>query len=128
MTRPPSSRPLAPDWPCADHRLQLCPAAVPWATSVAWLVSVVADPPDVAAFVCGEQFESGAGKPGGPPEPPPAPPPVSPPKPDGNCPGGSCQIPWLAVIGTSLPAVQDPKPRLCSADTPGEVELSSSDG
>jgi hypothetical protein len=45
----------------------------------------------------------------------------------GKWPGGSCQMPWLAVIGTSRPAVQPPKPRLCSSETPGEVALSSSD-
>src|SRR5580658_130716 len=121
MTRPPSSRPLAPDWPRADHRLQPCPATVPWATSVALLVSVAAGPPELAASVRGEQSELAFGTLA-------IPTPPGRPKPAGNWPGGSCQIPWLAVIGTSWPAVQGPKPRLCSADTPGEVELSSSDG
>src|ERR1700677_4667954 len=119
-TRPPSSSPFAPDWPRADHRLQACPATVPCATSVALLVSVDAGPPDVAASVCGEQSEFASGT----VEPPPPP---GPPKPDGNWPGGSCQMPWLAVIGTSWPAVQCPKPRLCSAETPGEVAFSSSE-
>lgn len=45
-----------------------------------------------------------------------------------NWPGGSCQMPWLSLIGTSLPAVQVPKPRLRSSETPGEVAFSSSEG
>jgi hypothetical protein len=61
MTRPPSSSPFAPDWPRADHKLQRFPATVPWATSVALLVSVAAGPLDVAALVCGEQSEFAIG-------------------------------------------------------------------
>ena len=61
MSRPPSSSPLAPDWPRADHRLQPYPATVPCATSVALAVSAGEGPPDVAGFVCGEQSEFATG-------------------------------------------------------------------
>src|ERR1700677_744787 len=114
MTRPPSSRPVAPDLPSADHRLQPLPSMIPLATLTAWLVSVAA-----AVLVtgdCGEQPELAPGTfaiPG---------------KLAGKLPGGCCQMPWLAVIGTRLPALQLPKPRLCSAETPGEVVLSSRAG
>jgi hypothetical protein len=61
MIRPPSSSPVAPDWPCADHRLHAFPAIVPLATSVALPVSAAAGPPDVAGFVGGEQSEIASG-------------------------------------------------------------------
>src|ERR1700677_4562348 len=112
MTRPPSSRPFAPFWPFADHKLQFWPAIVPLATSVAWAVRVAAGVPDAAALVTGKQSEFGAlfGLLR----------PVRPGKLAGNCPGDSCQMPWLALIGTRSPLVQRPKPRLCSADTSPE--------
>ncbi len=44
-----------------------------------------------------------------------------------NCPGGNCQMPWLSVMGTSSFATQVPKPKLCSAETPGDVVFSSSE-
>src|SRR5580658_8957792 len=106
MTRPPSSSPFAPDWPCADHRLQWFPSTVPLATWVALLVKAEAGPPDVAASVGGEQCEFALGALTIPGAPGPAPGPL--PKFAGNCPGGSCQMPWLAVSGTSLPVVHVP--------------------
>jgi hypothetical protein len=43
-----------------------------------------------------------------------------------NEPGGSCHMPRLSVIGTSSFRMQGPKPRLCPAETPYGVVLSSS--
>src|ERR1700689_4305844 len=60
-TRPPSSRPVAPVWPFADHRLQASPFTVPLATCVAELSIVVGEPPEVAASVVGEQVELAVG-------------------------------------------------------------------
>src|SRR6202453_1125568 len=59
MTRPPSSRPVAPCLPAADHRLHALPSTVPLVTSVALLVSVAAGP--LVAGDCGAQSEVSSG-------------------------------------------------------------------
>src|SRR5579862_3332417 len=102
MTRPPSSMPRAPVWPFFDHSVQASPPVVPEATSVAVLVSVAAGPPDAAALVAGAQVELAGGTLAV-PAPRPLPGPVG--KLETNWPGGSCQMPWLAVMGTRRPGV-----------------------